>query len=674
MRIHPLCLLLVVAVPALVTTATQTSCISGCKCDVLYTRNLKIRDCDSPLILTKITLSDLPKETPVISFTNVKITHIEDDAFTGFDEVKTVVFEDASIESIRPKAFELLPELTSLTFLRTKFAEKPNLSSPYLEELTINDCNLSEVPNLDNMPNLRLLNLADNLIKTIDKGTFSKSINLENLSLINNSITELPQSLFVENPNFIVLYLDHNPLTSLDLLFEPKLEILSLKHCKLTTLDRHTTQNLSVLNTLYLSGNEISVLPLDVFEPMKYLNNLDLSNNKVVELDDDIFLENYELDSLVLDNNQFERLPKFRSKESIFHIRTFSCKNCGLKSVKGSFEDMDQLVTLDLSNNKLNDIDGVFTEMSNIKEIILSNNEITSVGVNSFGNNSELETLDLSNNPLLPLNPEVFKALPSLKTLNVSNCGLNLLWANHKAVFPSLEQLFVDNNQLNQLTADDMKIIPKYKSIDVQGNPLQCPDFYKLIEYLTGNLMYPKDTQMKTHEDLQLDAEVMYKTEPKWGKIILSDCPLPDDDEEITDNDDVDYEDEDEIDENSAFYDTENGEDDGVEASVLTTNSLNLAKASYILSITSVFILTALLVLFVAVVITLLILKRNKAFNVRGGNLPRLKIPLWHTTPGQKKHSGSIYRPLSEELSGPRTPVINRYEFKQTPSVHNTLP
>jgi Leucine-rich repeat (LRR) protein len=672
MRMHPFCLLLAVASTALAKTATQTSCIVGCKCrEDTRTGIVRIHDCDSPLVLTPEALADVSKKTTTLSFKNVEITHIEGDAFKGFEDLEKVIVEDSTIGSIDSSAFDSgLPELGTINFSKVTFAEVPSLASQYLEELIFNDCQLRKVPNLEQLPALDFLNLANNFIKEINESTFVHVPSLEEVNLSNNSITKLPPYLFAKNEDFNTLNLDDNPLETFVLENCSALELLSLRNCKLTTFDSGATKNLKSLTSLDLSGNQISVLPIDVFEPIPDLNFLNLSNNKLVELDDDIFAENINLDRIVLDNNPLDHLPKFQANGELFKTYTFSCKNCGLKSID-VFENMRDLITLDLSNNQIQDIDGIFTKMQALKELSLSNNQIRTVGVNSFAANSSLKTLDLSGNPLLPLDPVVFATISYLKKLNISNSNLEQLWTNHNANLPSLEELYAKDNKLTVVTVDDVSVIPKLKLIDLENNPLACTESVDdLIYYLVSKSIYPKDAGesiIKTHEELRSDGDVTYNPTRAWEKLFPAECIIDslEDTDAYNDLDSTSYEME---------YNMDDKTDVDVQESVLDTSGFNLAKASYILSITSVFILTALLVLFVAVVITLLILKRNKSFNMHNGNLPRLKIPLWHTTPGQKKHSGSVYKPLSEELSGPRTPIINRYEFKQTPQVHNSIP
>lgn len=697
MRLHQFCLVLVVVVSTVVSVSlpTQANCIDGCKCKEQILpprRTFEVLSCDSSFVLTTNTLKNVPKNVTSIRLKHVDIRKITQDAFKGFIDLQELNIVDSSIGPIETAAFDL-ELLHTLTFSKVHFDESPNLKSENLEELIFEDCQLSEVPNLDQVPILSFLNLANNRITNIPESAFSKIINVEEINLTNNSISIIPFNLF-KGTELDTLKLDYNPLKSFNI-YSDSLESLSLAHCNLTVFDKNISKNLTSLSFLDLSGNQIEVLPIDTFEPLKQLETLDLSDNKLVALDDDIFVENSRLDKIVLSNNQLTKLPNFQTKAKTFQTYHFLCKNCGLKSASG-LENMKGLTTIDLSNNEIRNIEDAFTEIQGLKQLFLSNNKITKIGIKSFGTKSQLETLDLSNNPLLPLGPVAFAlALPHLKILNVSSCGLEKLWYNYNAVLPELTQLYAGHNKLSTIEVKDIKVMPKLKVIDLQENSLSCNDkLHEVVQYFTKKSIYPAETgSTKTHEEIHFAADSPdFGYGQIWPKVLPPNCDFSqdikantdtfgdDEDEDsgnYNDEDDDLYEvdDEDDEDDDDDEYDeADENEEIPVEKSMADPSSFNLAKATYILSITSVFILTAVLVTVVAVVCTLLVLKRNKSFNIRASNLPRLKIPLWYTQPGQKKHSGSVYRPLSEDLYGSRTPIINRYEFKQTPQVHNSIP
>jgi hypothetical protein len=255
------------------------------------------------------------------------------------------------------------------------------------------------------------------------------------------------------------------------------------------------------------------------------------------------------------------------------------------------------------------------------------------------------------------------------------------------------------NNQLTTLSIADFKIIPGLQAIDLHNNPLRFDDqLCKVINYLERRSVYPVEhTDPKANSEEILADDIDNFTSNQWSEFHNKKCPeMSNNIDESEDREDEDLEDnkddlntlkklsdanadDDIYDDNyDDSYDDDNedseseDDDDKITAEIVEDENINLARASYILSITSVFVLTALAVLIIAVTITLCVLRRNNNFNMHKANLPRFKIPLWDTQLSQKKHSGSVYRPLSEDLSGPKTPKMSRYEFAATPTVHSS--
>ncbi|KAJ8923771.1 hypothetical protein NQ315_010353 [Exocentrus adspersus] len=700
-------LYLLVATAAVALAATPfpsktKNCIEHCKCkkNDLPSR-LQVIECDRPLVLNETTFRNVNKQIiSTVSLQNVIIDQIQESVFKSFKVLEDVLILNTKIGAIDAKSFNYVKRLK---FSDCGFEDTLDLFSEKLEELYLANCQIEQIPVLNGLFSLRFLSLTGNYIKDIDIETFAELFDLQELYLSNNEIFKIPPTLFINNVDLNSLYLDNNPLKHFYLNTSTEdLETLSLSNCQLETFDERSTERLSTLSELNLSNNKIKSLSGKAMSHMKSLSVINLANNKLEQLDDDIFAGNPGLYKITLDGNNFKTLPSFYlDSGEVFTTYTFSCNHCGLKSLPGTvFKNMPGVVDLQLSNNEFANVDNMFQYIPSLKMLDISHNNIVYISPLAFANNTNLEALNVAGNPLLALNPEVFAHTRVISEVDARNASLKMLWSNKNNNIPSLHKLLLSGNQLSSLTIEDFKVTPNLIAIDLSNNPLQfTEDFCKGINWMDKKQIRPIEYSQELDE-----LPGPYIENPKnfdgftftsWSEFYNNKCPdvstttpgswEPASDVDIHDNviDDstlaLEYEDEDdddvdEDDDDEYNYDDEMEADEESLSKYVEDRNSNLAKASYILSVTSVFILTALVVLTLAVTITLTILRRNNNFNMHKANLPRLKIPMWHSTPGQKKHSGSVYRPLSEDLSGPKTPKLSRYEFTSTPTVHSSNP
>ncbi|KAJ8984523.1 hypothetical protein NQ317_010994 [Molorchus minor] len=635
--------------------------------------------------------NSLPSRLQVISLENVIVERIQESALKDFKYLEDVLIVNSKIGSIDAKAFN---GVKRLKFHMCGFEDSPDFFSEKLEEVHFGSCHLEEIPKLNGLLSLTFLNLTGNYIKDVGIEAFDELFDLEELYLSNNEIFKLPPTLFINNQELNSLYLDNNPLKQFYLNTTENLETLSLKNCQLEVFDERSTQKLTTLSELNLSGNKIKELPSTALAHMKYLSVINLSNNRLERLNDDIFAENPLLVKIALDGNNFDTLPNFYLKNGeVFTTYTFSCRNCGLKTLSSTvFEKMGGMIDLQLSENEFMNIDNMFDKIGSLKILDISYNNIAYISPNAFAGNLNLETLNLAGNPLMTLNPEVFANNHVLREIDARNTSLQKLWSNNNKLVHSLQKLLVGNNLLTTVTIDDFKITPNLKAIDLNNNPLIFTDrLCNVINWLDNSEISPIEYNQKlpTNLDLPFYDSIDEFSEMSWNEFYDSKCPeIPsefvttpeagDDDLDESDNDSDSDDSTDEYDvdpdDDDYNYDDEIVADEVSLDQYVQDENDNLARASYILSVTSIFILTALVVLTLAVTITLAILRRNNNFNMHLANLPRLKVPLWYSTPGQKIHSGSVYRPLSEDLSGPKTPKLSRYEFTSSPTVHSNNP
>lgn len=638
----------------------------------------------------------------MISFSNVIVEQITEDAFEKFPLLEDVLIQNSQIGHVDSKVFD---KVKKVKFADCGFEDSPDLKSEKLQELHFGRCKLDEIPPLDNLFSLKFLNLSGNYINNIDIMSFAELFDLETLILSNNEITRIPANVFVNNEELNSLYLDNNPLKYFFLNTSNKLETLSLKNCYLTSFDYKSTSRLDSLNELILSNNKINSLKARDMVYMEKLTVVDLSNNSLTDLDNDLFIGNPNLQKLTLDGNKFSKLPNFTlPDDKNFEIYTLSCKDCGLTAIhKNVFAHMPALIRLNLANNKLNNVADMFDFITSLRMLDISYNNISKLSPVAFQNTTNLETLNIAGNPLLTLNPEAFLPTKAIKKIDASHCRLYKLWSSNTTYLKSLRKFIISDNQLTTLSLENFSITPYLQVVDLHNNPLKFDDNYcRVLRYFDKHGVYHVEYSNPSPNPEEMLDDIDNFTQSQWLGSQEKKCPEISNDidamdyhvendsyEDVQDdfetlkkdvliNDDYDYhyvEDEEDSDSDSdQENDTEDAEDessdDRITAEIVEDENSSLAKASYILSVTSVFVLTALAVLILAVTFTLFILKRNNNFNMHKANLPRIKILRWESPMGQKKHSGSVYQKLSEELNGPPTPKCSRYEFGATPTVH----
>lgn len=657
-----------------------------CKIDTSNKNKLRITNCVDPLKLNahvwKLWNIKNKENIKNVFIAQTIIDGIENNTFEGFIDLRNVIISEAVINNIESNVFDGI-DIETLHIKDSHLNFEPKLTSDTLAEFICNNCSLSEIPVLDNLPNLEYLNLTNNDIKSIELLTFSNLENLQDVSLVNNKLSYIPPNLFANNTELTKLSLDGNQLDTIEIRV-PTLEILSLESCHLRVFDELSSKELNEVIYLNLKNNQISNLTATSFNHMYMLETIDLSDNNLGVLDSRIFRKNLELDKIILDNNLLKTLPNFfiQTADGAFKVTYFSCNNCGISSITNQvFANMPELSTLLLARNNLDSLnDNSFSNLLDLIKLDLSDNQIRMIDEHAFSNNKKLRVINLSGNPLKSLDPIIFKENSVLKTLDVRCTQLKTLWSNHNTMLPSLEHLYASDNDITDLSIDDFKITTNLKIIDLTDNDIQStPDTCALISKLRNikSVKYDDKTQIwdipfyqnvswdeifdTDCKDFIIDPEVSsdYITK-KFNEDLFDDYRYADDDSDSAEDDDT-------------GLDVDDYEYEYEEKSPVAQIEDSL-KAASILSLTAAFICTAVIVLIAAVTITLCILKRNNTYNK---NLPHIKIPLWKDAylsnmKYQKKHSGSVYRPLSEDLSGLSTPKFNRYEFLATPTVHSS--
>jgi Leucine-rich repeat (LRR) protein len=261
---------------------------------------------------------------------------------------------------------------------------------------------------------IKVLDLSNNRISTIEKEALTELEDLIYLYLGRNEIVYLGEDIFKKNHRLEFLKLDNNILgfpvdrTFLDI---PSLRSLDMSSCKIMYLPEKTFLRVPSLEELRLTHNLLQTLEPRSFLPLKSLKSLYLSGNLLRALQDDVFVMLKELVDLDLSDNQLQTL----------HPRAFVF----LKSVE----------RLELSGNRLKFLEvGLLTPLVSLKRLHLHKNLLSTLDAEQFSELNNLETLDLSGNYLTNVQLHVVCHLSNLTYLKVSendlacNCELWEFW------------------------------------------------------------------------------------------------------------------------------------------------------------------------------------------------------------------------------------------------------
>lgn len=371
-------------------------------------------------------------------------------------------------------------------------------------------CDLLCLPEEIAIPNLRVLNLKGNYIRTVPEAfcsldklvfldlsenridsiplTFGKLQGLYWLDLSHNKLRNVPES-FQSLQTLNTLWLDDNCIQSLPRLGLHGLEFLSLSHNFLTSLTVSGSFQAS-LKHLNVSDNQIAFVDESI-GAFRNLERLLLDNNRLLSLSESIG-SCTKLTDLNVGNNKLKTLPNsIGSLSSLEHLWADHNQIAALPNTIGqlqalqsvgfshnllvelpqSFGNLIAADSIHLDHNRLSRLPDSFCNLKNLWSLELSHNVLQSLP-DGFGKLPELVWCCIDHNRLAFL-PASIGEIASLRGLDLSyNClkevpdtigAISKLWIlmlhhNQIAALPdslcnlaALEELFVGNNQLSTL-------------------------------------------------------------------------------------------------------------------------------------------------------------------------------------------------------------------------------
>lgn len=231
-------------------------------------------------------------------------------------------------------------------------------------------------------------------------------------------------------------------------------------HMECSDLDESEYEKLPIMHIGNVSTVKIRRCPLPTGRPIKSMfNNLGTKHMKTVtfqspntELRNTLVRHHLEgledLQRLALSGNGLSELPEDLF-DDVTNLIWLDLKSNKVHLPKNIFAKLEKLESLELGYNNLQYLEqGVFRYQKRLKLLNLWGNKLTNLTKECFDGVSSLLELDLSSNTIETFHPDVFSTL-----INLVNLNLN---ANHFKSLP--ENLFQNNKKLMKIRMMENRI------------------------------------------------------------------------------------------------------------------------------------------------------------------------------------------------------------------------
>ncbi|XP_075045913.1 uncharacterized protein LOC142106801 [Mixophyes fleayi] len=411
---------------------------------------------------------------------------------------------DNNISTIQSMALNPLNALQELDLSLNIISHFINVAEAIknLSELSKLNLSYNSISDLQNkqalmaLPSLKFLDLSYNSISVLDL-SYLYMPNLTNLRVMKNSMTAVNITSLANVPNLAQITFDANPLNISSLLsiqlpnltelhwssmrpslhnelsiacqvFQalPKLQLLDIKHSKISSSNLKQIGKCTNLTSLILSTSSIKKLNNMDLQTYKYLKVLYLDKCKITAIHKNAWVGLEALHTLILERNRlsnlendsFSPLISLRyldlSKNHLTYINTYAFKGLHkithliLKSCKiavvtrDTFIHLWNLRFLDIQGNSISLIkDKSFYKLDRLETLLLAENKIQTIQKYGLQGLKSLKTLSLAANIIYKISNNTFTWLKTLTNLNISRNQLSFNKRDSESPFEMLKLL-----------------------------------------------------------------------------------------------------------------------------------------------------------------------------------------------------------------------------------------
>ncbi|ERJ11984.1 leucine-rich repeat domain-containing protein [Haloplasma contractile] len=478
-------------------------------------------------IQTIDSLSTLPKLT-YLDIEHNRVDFNEKDTISGFKKLETL--KGKSNRICETRAFSSFEQLKFLDLSDNNLMNALNDSSCTLTE--------PDFTFLNKVTTLESFYVTENELKNLDSLNDAKISHLKELNLSKNKLSSIEPLFYnqsIQNGSLTTLNIsDNEPLTTIAGIHKiDSLEVLNARNNSINQIE-----DLFLLNNLVdadLSSNKIVALPNTVTQSgdvlLPAIQTLNLSNNNIESIDN--FRENGSLITINLtDNNvkeisnsfnnmtelktvlltdvtkddgkenqiayiedSFNNLANLEFEETGILRFNFTTKadtgnGDGLKII-GSFNEMEQFTSVDMTNygvsmidedsfmlnnvlefnasqNSLETLDWI-NNLPNLMALLVGDNKISVPNASTF-EQSNVRILDLGNNKLVDI--DFLQYMPGLELVNLESNFIDdvSVFNGKRHEFKELKELSLKNNQVQRVNG--LTDLPSLTTLNLMENEI----------------------------------------------------------------------------------------------------------------------------------------------------------------------------------------------------------